>query len=125
MRWMGTISKESPVRSIATLLPSAVYILAISSTNHNHTNLMSTGGALSRLSSSASVSTQQDQAAWSYKGMSKEELTVQINFLLKTLRDMAEEARQVGKRHVGVRRSQRAVEEERRVPCKVRGGRVA
>ena len=85
---MSTIRKESPVRSIATLLPSAVYIPAMSRTNH--TNLMSTGGALFRFSSSASVSTQQEKTAWSYKGMSKEEVKVQINHLLKTLREMVE-----------------------------------
>ena len=34
------------------------------------------------------VSAQQDQAAWSYKGMSKKEVTDQIDFLNKTLRDM-------------------------------------
>jgi len=84
-RWMG-ISKESYVRSIATLIPS------VSSTAKTKTctprNLISSGGDLLRFSSSASVSDQQDQAAWSYKGMSKEKVTDQIDFLNKTLRDM-------------------------------------
>ena len=77
------------MRSSVTLLPSAVYISAMPRTNH--TNLMSTGGALFRFSSSASVPTQQqdqDQKAWSYKGTSKKQVAGQINFLLNTLRDM-------------------------------------
>ena len=51
---------------------------------------MSTDGALFRFSSSASMSTQQDKTTWSYKVMSKKQATDQINFLLKTLRDMVE-----------------------------------
>ena len=39
-------------------------------------------------STGTTVSVQQDQAAWSYKGMSKEKVTDQIDFLNKTLRDM-------------------------------------
>ena len=74
------------MRSIATLIPS------VSSTAKTKTctprNLISSGGDLLRFSSSASVSDQQDQAAWSYKGMSKEKVTDQIDFLNKTLRDM-------------------------------------
>ena len=94
LRWMGNIRKESPVRSIATLLPS-IYTLAMSRTKH--TNLISTGSALCRFSSSsasvptpssASVPTQQEKTAWYYKGMSKEKVTDQIDFLNKTLRDM-------------------------------------
>ena len=39
-------------------------------------------------STRTTVSVQQDQAAWSYKGMPKEKVTDQIDFLNKTLRDM-------------------------------------
>ena len=39
-------------------------------------------------STGTTVSVQQDQVAWSYKGMSKEKVTDQIDFLNKTLRDM-------------------------------------
>ncbi len=40
-------------------------------------------------STGTTVSVQQDQAAWSFKGMSKEKVPDQIHFLNKSLRDMA------------------------------------
>lgn len=52
-----------------------------------HGSLMSAGGASISFSSSASESTKQDQAAWSYKGMSKEKVVDQIDFINKVLRD--------------------------------------
>ena len=96
---VGIIRKESPVRSIATLLPS-IYTLAMSRTKH--TNLISTGSALHKSSSSsASVPTQQDQAAWSYKGMSKKQVEDQIDFLNKTLRDMTPHIKQLELKKLG------------------------
>ncbi len=65
-RWVDNSKelKELIVRSIATLIPS------VSSTAKTCTprNLISSGGDLLRFSSSASVSTQQDQAAWCLQG---------------------------------------------------------
>ncbi len=71
------------MRSIATLLRSGS--IAAKTT---HSSLMSTSGAIFRLSSSASVPTQQDQKVWSYKGMSEEKVVDQIDFINKVLRDM-------------------------------------
>ena len=96
---VGIIRKESPVRSIATLLPS-IYTLAKSRTKQY--NLISTGSALYKFSSSsASVPTQQDQVAWSYKGMSKKQVEDQIDFLNKTLRDMIPHIKQLELKKLG------------------------